>query len=94
MSQDPWDNIDARKEPKNNPTVKVHQHLEDELTRAGAGNEGILAFTTTREAAQNFEIAWKTANAETAVKVAGATAKHCFFSTSTDAVWAWCPGHR
>ena len=18
----------------------------------------------------------------------------CFFSTSTDAVWAWCPGHR
>ena len=74
-------NIDARKEPKNNPTVKVYQHLEDELTRAGAGNEGILALTTTREAAQNlrnyFEIAWKTANAETAVKVAGATAKHC-----------------
>ena len=44
-------NIDARKEPKNNPTVKVYQHLEDELTRAGAGNEGILALTTTREAA-------------------------------------------
>ena len=74
-------NIDARKEPKNNPTVRVYQHLEDELTRAGAGNEGILALTTTREGAQNlrnyFEIAWKTANAETAVKVAGATAKHC-----------------
>ena len=73
-------NIDARKEPKNNPTVRVYQHLEDELTRAGAGNEGILALTTTREGAQNlrnyFEIAWKTAN-ETAVKVAGATAKHC-----------------
>ena len=62
-------------------TVRVYQHLEDELTRAGAGNEGILALTTTREGAQNlrnyFEIAWKTANTETAVKVAGATAKHC-----------------
>ena len=74
-------NIDARKEPKNNPTVKVYQLLEDELARARAGTEGILALTTTREAAQNlrnyFEIAWKTANAETAVKVAGATAQHC-----------------
>ena len=74
-------NIDARKKPKNNPTARVYQHLEDELTRAGAGNEGILALTTTREGAQNLrnyvEIAWKTANAETAVKVAGATAKHC-----------------
>ena len=74
-------NVDARKEPKNNPTVRVYQHLEDELTRAGAGNEGILALTTTREGAQNprnyFDIAWKKANAETAVKVAGATAKHC-----------------
>ena len=74
-------NIDARKEPKNNPTVKVYQLLEDELARARAGTEGILALTTTREAALNlrnyFEIAWKTANAETAVKVAGATAQHC-----------------
>ena len=54
-------NVDARKEPKNNPTVRVY--LEDELTRAGAGNEGILALTTTREGAQNlrnyFDIAWK-----------------------------------
>ena len=61
--------------------VRVYQHLEDELTRAGAGNEGILALTTTREGAQNlrnyFDIARKKANAETAVKVAGATAKHC-----------------
>ena len=51
------------------------------LGRARAGTEGILALTTTREGAQNlrnyFEIAWKTANAETAVKVAGATAQHC-----------------
>ena len=68
-------------DPKNNPTVRVYQHLEDELTRAGAGNDGILALTTTREGAQNlrnyFDVAWKKANAETAVKVAGATAKHC-----------------
>ena len=68
-------------DPKNNPTVRVYQHLEDELTRAGAGNDGILALTTTREGAQNlrnyFDIAWKKANAETAIKVAGATAKHC-----------------
>ena len=28
--------VDARKEPQNNPTV---QRLEDELARAGAGNE-------------------------------------------------------
>ena len=74
-------NVDARKDPKNNPMVRVYQHLEDELTRAGAGNEGILALTTTREGAQNlrnyFDIARKKANAETAVKVAGATAKHC-----------------
>ena len=53
--------IYARKEPKNNPTVKVYQLLEDELAKARAGTEGILALTNTREAAQNlrnyFEIA-------------------------------------
>ena len=74
-------NVDARKDPKNSPTVRVYQHLGDELTRAGAGNDGILALTTTREGAQNqrnyFDIAGKKANAETAVKVAGAAAKHC-----------------
>ena len=67
-------NVDARKDPKNSPTVRVYQRLEDELTRAGAGNDGILALTTTREGAQNlrnyFDIAGKKANAETAVKVA------------------------
>ena len=61
--------------------MQVYQHLEDELTRAEAGNDGILALTTTREGAQNlrnyFDVAGKKANAETAVKVAGATAKHC-----------------
>ena len=75
------DNVDARNDPKNNPTVRVYQHLEDALTKAGAGNEGILALTTTREGAQNlrnyFDLTGKKANAETAVKVAGATARHC-----------------
>ena len=74
-------NVDARRDPKNNPTVRVYQHLEDRLTKAGADNDDILALTTTREGATNlrnyFSIAGKKANAETAVKVAGATAKRC-----------------
>ena len=45
------------------------------------GKKDILAITTTREGATNlrnyFSIAGKKADAETAVKVAGATAKHC-----------------
>ena len=65
----------------NDPTVRVYQHLEDQLTKAGADTDDILALTTTREGATNlrnyFTIAGKKANAETAVKVAGATAKHC-----------------
>ena len=50
-------------------------------TKAGSDADDILALTTTREGATNlrnyFSIAGKKANAETAVKVAGATAKHC-----------------
>ena len=61
--------------------MRVYQHLEDKLTKAGADTDDILALTTTREGATNlrnyFSIAGKKANAETAVKVAGATAKHC-----------------
>ena len=74
-------NVQARHNPKNDPTVRVYQHLEDQLTKAGADTDDILALTTTREGATNlrnyFTIADKKANAETAVKVAGATAKHC-----------------
>ena len=74
-------NVQARQNPKNDPTVRVYQHLEDQLTKAGAETDDILALTTTREGATNlrnyFSIAGKKANAETAVKVAGATAKHC-----------------
>ena len=74
-------NVQARQNPKNDPAVRVYQHLEDQLTKAGADTDDILALTTTREGATNlrnyFSIAGKKANAETAVKVAGATAKHC-----------------
>ena len=74
-------NVQAKQNPKNDPTVRVYQHIEDQLTRAGSEADDILALTTTREGATNlrnyFSIAGKKANAETAVKVAGATAKHC-----------------
>ena len=74
-------NVQALQNPNNDPTVRVYQHLEDQLTKAGSDTDDILALTTTREGATNlrnyFSIAGKKANAETAVKVAGATAKHC-----------------
>ena len=74
-------NVQAKQNPKNDPTVRVYQHIEDQLTRAGSEADDILALTTTREGATNlrnyFTIAGKKANAETAVKIAGATAKHC-----------------
>ena len=74
-------NVQAKQNPKNDPTVRVYQHIEDQLTKAGSDTDDILALTTTREGATNlrnyFSIAGKKANAETAVKVAGAAAKHC-----------------
>ena len=74
-------NVQAKQNPKNDPTVRVYQHVEDQLTKAGSDTDDILALTTTREGATNlrnyFSIAGKKANAETAVKVADATAKHC-----------------
>ena len=47
-------NVDARNNPRNNPTVRVYQHLEDKLTKAGADTDDILALTTTREGATNL----------------------------------------
>ena len=74
-------NLQARQNPNNDPAVRVYQHLEDQLAKAGSDTEDILALTTTREGATNrrnyFSIADKKVNAETAVKVAGATTKHC-----------------
>ena len=70
-------NVQAKQNPKNDPTVRVYQHIEDQLTKAGSDTDDILALTNTREGATNlrnyFSIAGKKANAETAVKVAGAT---------------------
>ena len=61
--------------------VRVLVRIAVDKPMLSRASREILALATTREAAQNlrnyFEIAWKTANAETAVKVAGATAKHC-----------------
>ena len=70
-------NVHARHNPKNDPTVRVYQHLEDQLTKAGADADDILALTTTREGATNLRNYFTIADKETAVKVAGATAKHC-----------------
>ena len=47
-------NVHARHNPKNDPTVRVYQHLEDQLTKAGADTDDILALTTTREGATNL----------------------------------------
>ena len=75
---------EALHDPQNNPTVLVYQHLEEELQCAEAGSDAVLALTTTRTSATNlqnyFHATGKQANAETAVKVAGATAEHCIVS--------------
>ena len=47
-------NVHARHNPKNDPTVRAYQHLEDQLTKAGADTDDILALTTTREGATNL----------------------------------------
>ena len=79
-----WKGYRPRVRPKREPKGtkrRVYQHLEDQLAKAGSDTEDILALTTTREGATNlrnyFSIADRKANAETAVKVAGAAAKHC-----------------
>ena len=47
-------NVHARHNPRNDPAVRVCQHLEDQLTKAGADTDDILALTTTREGATNL----------------------------------------
>ena len=56
MLQSTYSDLSQRKDPKNSPKVRVCQHLEDELTRAEARNDSILALTTTREGAQNLRL--------------------------------------
>ena len=38
-------NLQARQNPNNDPTVRVYQHLEDQLAKAGSDTEDILALT-------------------------------------------------
>ena len=44
---------EAVNHPQNNPTVLAYQHLEEELTKAEAGSDAVLALTTTRIGATN-----------------------------------------
>ena len=41
-----WPNVGRKEYPRNNPTVRVYQHLEDKLAKAGADTDDILALTT------------------------------------------------
>ena len=73
-------NVHARHRPRNDPTVRVYQHLEDQLAKAEADTDDIFPCNHPGRGTNlrnYFTIADKKANAETAVKVAGATAKHC-----------------
>ena len=74
-------NEDAVTNPPANQTILAYNHLESQLSRASSGNDAALVLTTTRTSATalqgHFHDEGKQANAETAVKVAGATARHC-----------------
>ena len=74
-------NDEAVTNPPANQTILTYNHLESQLSRASAGNNAALVLTTTRSSATalqgHFHEEGKQANAETAVKVAGATARHC-----------------
>ena len=71
--------------PPSNQTVVAYCHIEDQLLKASAGSDEILVLTTTCSSAttlqNHFHEFGKQANAETAVKVAGATARHCIVET-------------
>ena len=75
------ESVEARQDPQNNPILCLCINTWKTNRSAGGRQRGILALTTTPASATNlrnfFDITGKQANAETAVKVAGATAKHC-----------------
>ena len=74
-------NEDAVNNPPANQTILAYNHLEDQLSRASAGSDAVLVLTTTRISGTTlqgyFHDEGKQANAETAVKVGGATARRC-----------------
>ena len=49
-------NVQAKQNPKNDPTVQVYQHIEDQLTRAGSEADDILALTTTEKGHESTQL--------------------------------------
>ena len=72
---------DARADPPPVPTIQTYNYIEKWLPRSPEDCDATLVLTTTRNSAialqAHFQAKGKQANAETAVKVAGATARHC-----------------
>ena len=80
-----WQHITANEDAKANrpaaPTIQMYNHIERLLPHTSEGHDATLVLTTTRSSAHalqaHFQAKGKQANAETAVKVAGATARRC-----------------
>ena len=72
---------EIRAVPTPEATNTVYRQIEQWLPMADRENDSVLALTTRTLSAQHlqgfFQQSGRRANAETAVKVAGATAKHC-----------------
>ena len=72
---------EARAAPPPAATNAAYQQIEQWLPMNDRGTDSILVLTTRTSSAQHlqgfFQQSGRRANAETAVKVAGATAKHC-----------------
>ena len=80
-----WEHHDrrdeARAEPPPEATTAAYRCIEQWLSEEDEPRDNILVLTTRRTSAQSlqsfFQQSRRRANAETAVKVAGATARHC-----------------
>ena len=72
---------EARAVPPPEATSAVYRQIEQWLPVEDEARDNILVLTTRTQSAQNlqsfFQQSGRRANAETAVKVAGATARHC-----------------
>ena len=73
--------VQTRAAPPPAATNAAYQQIEQWLPMTDRGTDSILVLTTRTPSAQHlqgfFQQSGRRANAETAVKVAGATAKHC-----------------
>ena len=74
-------NPETREVPTPEATSTVHPQIEQWLSMQDRETDSVLVLTTRTLSAQHlqgfFQQSGRRANAETAVKVAGATAKHC-----------------